>query len=331
VALISIPLAGAAFLFFRTHRGSPAIVSGSTSDLLNQLPSDAPVIGFIDLAALRSTPIAAEVEAMAPQALEDHDYQDFMRGTGFDYTRDLDRVAIAAWPAGDGRQGPNKILALPEGRFDRQKITAYALRFGRSVRETDHQVLEIPGDSRTGPISLTFLSPSQIALTSAKKVEVALAQGGLRPDPKMQTRTARVGSAPIFAIAGIDNLPREFRLNLGKFDQLRELLEGVRAIAIAGRPQGANFDVGAEADCDSTLHAIQLATLLDGLRMFGRAALSGQKARRQMTAEQAALLDTLLRAASVSHDSHWIRINLKITPAMLQSALPSHADRRSAQ
>lgn len=322
--LIGIAASGAAFFFFRMHRAAPAIVSGPPPDLLSEVPTDAPVVAFVDLAVLRAASIAAEIEAVTPQVKEDPDYQQFVRATGFDYTRDLDRAAIAVWPSADEKQGPNKTLVIADGRFDREKISEYALRSGKSARAGDHQVFEIPGDSRTGPISFTFLAPGRLALASVVSVENMLGHSRVHPsDPAMRARIARVAGAPIFAVAQTDNLPKELQLNLGNFDQLRKLLEGIRAIAAAGRPQGENFEVAADTDCDSALHALQLATLLDGLRMFGRAALSDPKTRQQMTREQAALLDTLLRTANVSHDSHWMRINLEITPAMLRPALPS--------
>jgi hypothetical protein len=322
VVLVGFVVAGAAVFFLNLHRPAPAVVSGPLPDLLSQLPGDAPVIAFVDMAALRATEFAAGIESLAPQAKEDPDYREFVRATGFDYARDLDRAAIAAWPSPDERQGPNKILAVADGHFDRKKISGYALRFGRSAGKADRQVFEIPGDSRTGPVSFTFLAPSRIALASAVNVENALAHPSVPPfDPARQARMARVAGAPIFAMARADNLPEQLQLNFGNFDQLRKLLEGIRAIAAAGRPQGQNFEVAADADCDSAMHALQLATLLDGLRVFGRAALSDPKTRGQMAREQVALLETLLRTASVSHDGHWVRINLEITQAMLPARI----------
>jgi hypothetical protein len=322
VVLVGFVVAGAAVFFLNLHRPAPAVVSGPLPDLLSQLPGDAPVIAFVDMAALRATEFAAGIESLAPQAKEDPDYREFVRATGFDYSRDLDRAAIAVWPSPDERQGPNKILAMADGHFDREKISGYALRFGRSEGKADRQVFEIPGDSRTGPVSFTFLAPSRIALASAVNVENALAHPKPPPfDPARQAQMARVAGAPIFAMARADNLPKQLQLNFGNFDQLRKLLEGIRTIAAAGRPQGQNFEVAADADCDSAMHALQLATLLDGLRVFGRAALSDPKTRGQMTREQVALLDTLLRTASVSHDVHWVRINLEITPAMLPARI----------
>src|ERR1700676_4201336 len=62
------------------------------SGLLALMPSDASAIIFVDVAELRSAPFLAELFAWAPKPQTDPDYAQFVRETGFDYERDLDRV-----------------------------------------------------------------------------------------------------------------------------------------------------------------------------------------------------------------------------------------------
>jgi hypothetical protein len=66
-------------------------------------------------------------------------------------------------------------------------------------------------------------------------------------------------------------------------------------------------------------NALQLSAALDALRWIGRAALADPKTRAQMSREDAANLDTLLKVASVSHEDHFLRIRLELTPEMLRT------------
>ena len=52
-----------------------------------------------------------------------------MKNTGFDFSRDLDRVAIAIESAQHG----SKMTAVAEGHFDQAKIAAYATLKGKST------------------------------------------------------------------------------------------------------------------------------------------------------------------------------------------------------
>src|ERR1700758_1692817 len=76
-------------------------------------PVDASAVIFIDLAEVRSSPFLAQLFAWAPHPAPDSDYAQFVQGTGFDYERDLDRVAIAI-----SREGSSsRVVAAAEGRF----------------------------------------------------------------------------------------------------------------------------------------------------------------------------------------------------------------------
>jgi hypothetical protein len=135
---------GVAYFYYRGHiaalPASTAKVTAQQVDLLSLLPGDAPVIGFADLAALKTSAFVQEFEKLGPSPAEDADYSAFVRETGFDYTRDLDTVAIAAWPDSSSTQqlapgGPPvptlRVLVLGDGRFDAAKIAGYAARSGR--------------------------------------------------------------------------------------------------------------------------------------------------------------------------------------------------------
>src|SRR5271156_2721827 len=122
--LVAWVAAGAGIYLFRLRRPLPATSAGTEPDIMSQLPPGAPVVAYIDVAALRKlqgSPFAAMLGLAGADPKEDRDYQDFVRDTGFDYTRDLDKVAIAIWPSSEGaikRGSPyNRSVAVAEGRF----------------------------------------------------------------------------------------------------------------------------------------------------------------------------------------------------------------------
>jgi hypothetical protein len=328
VLLLLGAIAAGGFYFYRAHRAPSAPASGPVPDLLGELPSGAPAVLFINFAALRGSPFAARLTAMAPPASEDRDYARFVNETGFDYAKDLDRVAAAVWP------GPpaTSTLAVAEGRFDHDKIIRYALRSGTMTRQQGADVYEVSRTNSAKRIIFTFLAPNRIALSDGRDLGESLRQDhNSQTDPAMQDRIRRVAGADFFLAARVDNLPRELSLPKGNADQFDRLLRSIQGIALAGRAEGERLNVSADADCDSAKDAFELATVLDGLRFLGRTALADPKTRQGMRPEEAALLDILLRVGSLSREGPRVRLRLELTPAMLGAPRNTPATRQPRQ
>jgi len=320
--LICVAAGGLGFYLYRQRFPLPGASSGSISDIVGQLPPNAPAVGYIDVAALRklqASPLAAVLGLTSPGPQSDLEYAEFVRETGFDYSRDLDRVAIAFWPESltvpAGSMGENRILAIAEGRFDEEKIEAYALRTRKLVARGAQSLYEVPGNPT---VFLGFRSTGQIALASGKNADNLLAESSASSrDPAMQARIARVAGAPIFAAARTDKLPESFYANFANSPQLERLARSVRGISLAGQPDGAKIKMALDAECDSVANALQLAALLDIVRMGASMALNDPKTRRQMTREQAAFLGALINQVKVGRQDKWVRLTLDITPTML--------------
>lgn len=335
VVLILCVLGAAAGVYlYRHHQPLPAASAGQAPDLLSLLPPDEPVVAYIDVAGLRrlqNSRLAAGLGLNVPVIGEDRDYQAFVRGTGFDYARDLDRAAIAFWPASLGTPanvlGEDRVLAIAEGRFDEQKIKAYALQTGRTVSHGAQTLYEVPGNP---PVSFEFLSPTRIVVAGGKNVGALLPQTtslvSAGRDPAMQARIERVAGAPIFAVARTDNLPPNFYAGFGHSPQLERILRSVRGLTLAGKPDGDQLNIALDAECDSMKSAFELATLLDTFRMFGSVALSDPKTRRQMTKEEAAFLGALINQLKVDPQDRWVRLKLTITPEMLGTPHSASSD-----
>jgi len=337
--LLCLAAAAVAYYFWQA-RPLPPIVStlpgvpaaGPPPDILSQLPADAPVIVYIDagnLRTLQNSPLAAALGLASPGPQADRDYANFVRDTGFDYTRDLDHAAIAVWPAGVGTPdnvlGEDRVLDIADGRFDQPKIKAYALRTGKEIAGGPQPAYEVPGNP---PVSLTFLSPTRIALASGRNSTELLARvsphasSSASRGPAMQSRIQRVAGAPMFAVARADRLPQSIYAPLHNSPQLEQIARSVQAITLAGQPDRDNLKVTLDAECDSLKNAVQLAFLLETGKMAGSMALSDPRTRRQMTHEQYAFLEALINHATINHQNKVVRITLEITPEMLAAAPP---------
>jgi hypothetical protein len=324
--------------YYRQHGPLPALPGvtnnpGPPPDILSQLPADAPVIGYIDAAALRklqNSPLAAVLGLTSPGPDADREYAEFVRDTGFDYTRDLDHAALAFWPASFGDPnnpfGEDRVLAIADGRFDKQKIEAYALRTGKVSVHGAQSVYEVPGNP---PVSLEFLSPTRIVLAGGRNATDLLgsvkSSGTPMRDSAIQSRIKRVAGAPIFALARTDHLPPDLYDSFKNSPQLDHLARSIRSLTLAGQPSGNNMNLALDAECDSMKNAFEISTLLDTFRMVGSMALHDPKMRSQMTRQQAAFLAALLAQTKVAHQDKFVRLSLQITPEMLGAPKPRPA------
>src|SRR5258708_27147007 len=101
-----------------------------TTELLSEIPAGAPTLIYLDLAAIRVSSFYQNRPDHSPLTIPDSAYTTFSQATGFDFEKDLDRVAIASWPQ-SLTQERKSTVALAEGRFDRQKIRDYAAKNGK--------------------------------------------------------------------------------------------------------------------------------------------------------------------------------------------------------
>jgi hypothetical protein len=323
IPVILLLLGGAAYYaFFRAPAKPAGPAPGPVPNIIELLPPEAPVFAFFDITTLRNSQLSAELSPLAGTPASDPDYAEFVRQTGFDYERDLDRAALAIWP------GPSAstALAIAEGRFDREKITQYALRSGRATKHQSIDIYEVPvaaptqnGRGKTTKmISFAFLAPDRVVLADGASLDSVLDHANANSsDTALRARIERVAGAAIFVTARSNALPQDLSTLGIKSGQIERILRSIQYLNLAGRPAGNQLNIEAEAECDSVANALQLATVLDGLRWIGNAALADPRNRRQMQPQEAALLDSLLRLAEVSREGKVVRLRVNLTPKML--------------
>jgi hypothetical protein len=333
-ALVGVSALGIGTYLYRQHRPLSGPSAGTAPAIMSLLPPGAPVVGYIDVAALRKlqgSPLAAVLGLVAADPKEDRDYQEFVRDTGFDYARDLDTVAIAIWPSAAlgpiGVLGGSQVEAIADGRFDQDKIKAYALRSGEELTQGPgmQSFYLVRGDP---PVSVAFLSATRLVLANGRGLSLLVPMPSTAEKDAMQARINRVAGAPIFAAARTDTLPKSFYDNFKNAPQLEALARTVTGLTLAGQPQGDRIDMALDGECDSLTHAAEVATFIDTLRLFGTVALSDPKMRRQMSNEQAAFLAALVSQVKVTHQDRWVRLTLTVTPEMLGPSNSNRAELR---
>src|SRR5438552_18466410 len=95
IVLLVICVGGASWWYVRA-RAAAAVAF--TSEVLPLLPSNISMLSYIDMAALRDEPLVQRIASMATPSDPGPEYAEFVKETGFDYKRDLDRVVLISLP-----------------------------------------------------------------------------------------------------------------------------------------------------------------------------------------------------------------------------------------
>ena len=317
VILISFAVFG-----YQRWSGSREFARGESLALM---PADSNAVLYADLDELRRAPFIAALYAWAPKPQADAEYAQFLKDTGFDYERDLDRIAIAVQ-----KQGTDSALfVIADGKFDRQRISAYALKSGTAARNDGRDIFSVPVNGSPKKISFTFLTGKRMALTDAADLGVFLSPRKKNGDEsEWRARFERLAGSPLFAVIRQDaaagsTLAAQAPGGLSS-PQLSALLDQLQWITIAGKPDNDLLRVVADGECTSDATVRQLSDLLNGVILLAQAGLNDPKARQQLDpAAREAYLE-LLKNADVSKldrgNTKSVRVILEITPKLLEAA-----------
>lgn len=283
-------------------------------ELLELAPADSTFIAYADVAALRQSSIVQQATSMNRPGATDPDYQEFVRATGFDYERDLDRVLVAS----KTDTTPNATIAVADGRFDQKKITEYAQLSGKTENENGRTVYVIPSVTPGKNISLTFLSAGRIAVSDGG--DFFARQGALSTTPldgAMRERLSRVAGAPLFFAAKTPARSTSAP-SAGPAALASSLFQSVGWVDFAARPDGESVILSAEAECGSPEDALKVATALELLRTVIQGAIVNQKGGTQVPAENVAQAMRLLKAANITTAAERVRLLITLTPDMIK-------------
>jgi len=326
LCLAVVVLAAAGYYFL--HRGPAAKDSmpGVAPTMLSLLPPQAPYVIYADVEALRSSVFLNRLIALAPTPNEDPDYVGFVRSTGFDYSRDLDRVAIAIYPTAP----VPTVVTIAEGRFDQQKIVAYALRTGKAEERDGHAIYVLPSSTPGGEVTVRFLAANRIQLASRPRGNAPTFQTSDPSGAALKERINRVAGSPLFAAVRMDAVPKDATIGTFRIDAITNSMQGVRWLTLAAAPQGQDLRVVLEGECESSLDATQLNLALGGLRIMARAFLSEPGTRKQFIPQGADALTKLVKQADISATGKRVQLAVSLTPGILDGlAAPTPAPRQS--
>jgi hypothetical protein len=311
-------------VFFANRKWRPR--SGSArEEILSLMPADASAVLFLDFAELRHAPFIAQFYAWAPLPQADPEYAQFVKDTGFDYERDLDRIAIAV----EKRGQDSALFAIADGKFDRQKVSAFALKDGAALRTAGREIFSVPASGTAKKISFVFLQDNRIALTNDSNLAAFLdVQKRSKDAAEWHARFERLAGSPLFAVIKQDSAlgsTLAARAPGGlRSPQLSTLLDQLQWITIAGKPDNDRLRVVAEGECLTESTVRQLTDVMNGVLILAEGGLNDPKARQQLDpAMRNAYLD-LLKSADVSKidrgDSKSVRLVFDLTPGFLEAA-----------
>lgn len=321
IGLAAITIALGAGVFFGDRKWSAAKKS-SREDALALMPSEASAVLFAEFDGLRESPFFTRLLTWAPGPPADADYAQFVKETGFDYEHDLDRVVIAMLKRGSG----SALFAILDGKFDRRKISAYALKTGSSTKADGREIFSVALSGSSKKNSFTFLRNDRMALTNDADLAIFLRATRQTEDAEeWRKRFGRLAGSPVFAVirqpsgAGLAaEVPGGLRS-----PQLSVLLDQLEWITLAGKPEDDRLRAVVEGECRAEVTARQLVDLLNGVVILAQAGLNDARTRRQLDpAAREAYLE-LLRSADISKfdrgDTHAVRLVFEITPGFLEA------------
>ena len=314
LCLVVVVLAAAGYYFLRAGRPAKDSMPGTAPTILSQLPPQAPYVIYADLAGLRNSAFLNRLIALIPTPNEDPDYLEFVRSTGFDYTRDLDRAAIAIYPT----TPLPTVVILADGRFDQQKITSYALRTGKAEERDGHSTYVLPASTPGGEVTIRFISADRIQLVSHPQGgTVATADASDPTAAPMKERITRVAGSPLFAVVRMDAVPKDAVIGSFRIDAITGSMQGVKWLTLSASPSQQNLNVALQGECESTLQATQLNLALGFLRTMARAYLSDKNTRKQFTPQGADALTKLVKQADISTTGNRLQLSVSLSPEIL--------------
>ena len=319
LVVVAISLS-ATFLYFHSKSSDPL---EARNEMLARMPANGSAVVFLDLSALRSSPFLAQLFAWAPRPAPDADYAQFLQATGFDYERDLDRVALGVIREANR----SDLIVIADGRFDRQKITAYLQGSGKPTIINGTTIFPIAATGKMGASFLVFLRDDRIAWTNELPANAFVRQ----PDSfagEWRERFGRLAGTPVFAVirqepgaAAVlaEQAPGGFRS-----PQLAGLLGQLEWISIGAKPDGNLLRVVTEGECGSEETIRQLSEFLNGLLLLAQGGLNGADMRKKLDPQLREGYLELLQTAEVQKvdrgSSKSVRVMFDVTPNLLQAA-----------
>ena len=316
-------LIGAAFAGYHSHWLSRAAAQpAGPADLFADLPANnSPAAIYIDVKTLRAAPFFTKLAAMASDTKTDADYSAFVAATGFHFETDLDQIAVVTDPVQNG----NSAIAIVQGRFDEQKIAAYAQTHGKIETRNGHTTYEFPTDSpskgavkeASRPAAVEFLSPTRLRVTNSA-LDAKLSTTVTAPIA-MRDHISRLSDSAFFAVFHVDNLKGMNANSVGPVSspQVSAVLHSIQWVTVTGNPEAGNLRLSIEAECDDAGKAQQLSSGLLALKTMAPMFLSQPQAQMKISADGQQAISDLISSSQVTTTDAHVKFSLVLTQNML--------------
>jgi hypothetical protein len=250
----------ALFLVWSAWRNSRTL---SDAEMLKRLPSADAVVLSIDFSQLRHSGLFEKLTGS--KRLEEADYQAFVRDSGFDYKRDLDRVLASFTTSGT--------LFVVRGHFDWARLQSYAKQSGGDCY---NDLCHMPGSQPDRRISFLPLAKDVmgLAVTATDSAASQLLQ------PAASQRSIGVPTQPVWISMPGSALLRSAKGVPGG-NLLASSLASVDEMMLTVGAQGSNFAARMEAHCRSSQDAATLNAQLKTLTSFLQAAIAREKKKAE--------------------------------------------------
>ncbi len=236
-----VAIAIAAGVFVALRPGGPS----TPEQLVACLPAKDGAAAYIDVRALRLSGILDSV--IGTKTVEEPEYKEFVGGTGFDYRKDLDRIAVEF--AGDTN------YFVLRGNFNWKRIMAYAVGHGgKCTNEFCQIAASQPGKS----ISFFKLGSGAMALAVGPDAWAAGAITLAKSAP-----SSNVPQQPVWVAVPAQVLRDPSRLPAGTHAFATALSNADRVVFAIG-PQDTRFQVALDVTCSNADTASALLVQLEG-------------------------------------------------------------------
>ncbi len=296
---------------------------------LASLPADATAVLYADASDLRQSPFLKQLYDWAPKPQQvDAEYAKFLRDTGFDYERDLGRVAIAIRKRGN----ESTFFAIADGRFDRKKINTYTSQFGTHESRRGREIFTVPINGGARKISFTFPRQNRIALTDSADLSTLLTQSMNGEDEKNGARVSIASPDPL-CLPCFARMPRPaapsrnappVACNRRNCPRCSTNFYGSPSQA---SPKATAFASWPRANAPTAATARQLSDFLSGALILAQAGLNGPQVRQQLDPQAREAYLEILKGADISRldrgETKSVRVVFDITPKLLDAASPT--------
>jgi hypothetical protein len=283
-----------------------AFAAAADKQLLGLMMPDAKVLAGVNVLQARNSPYGQFLLSQIP--VGDAHFQQFVRDTGFDPTRDVTEIVAASADV----QGAHKGLVAARGAFDVGQIVAFSKRTGGTVDQSIGSVTVIA--SPDGQMGIALLDPTLALLGDLNSVVGAVARRNAPAtlDAALSGRADLLSANNDAWVVSIMPVPPVTAgqgpagLNLAALQTIQQASAGVKF--------GTSVNVNAEAIADTPQNANALADvarLLVGLAQMNQAD------------PKAAQFAAVLKTISIQTNGSAIQIGLAIPEDLVEQLGPN--------